>query len=184
MKLKLTLIALFFCQNVFSQSLPDTVYNKNFSLFVQLTEKLIKKIHYGTEIKVNKKRMKMTQDSVAFFAAEVRNSLKKLDSIGSSLRMAEFFENGRSARSQNLSSPVAQLECSYHYYMHTLRKSRDSVAIIVSAALLLDQHLKKGYPPSLYCPFLYDEVIVDFGNPPPKPPVKRIIISDTVRKGN
>ena len=98
--------------------------------------------------------------------------------------MANYFEDGKRARSRNLSSPIAQSQCSYSHYMQNLRYARDSIPAIVKASLILESHLKHGFPSSIYCPFIYDEVKFGPGLAPAKTPVKKIVLQDSLRKEN
>jgi hypothetical protein len=68
--------------------------------------------------------------------------------------------------------------------MQNLRYAGDSIPAIVKASLILESHLKNGFSPSIYCPFIYDEVKLGPGLAPAKPPVKKIVLPDSLRKEN
>jgi len=144
MRFKLTTITILFCQVTFSQNLRDTTYFKYFETFIHSTETLIKE---------SQKQKNSKPDSINFYANEVKTILRKLDSIDRfSFSMANYFEDGKRARSRDLSSSIAQSQCSYSHYMQNLRYARDSIPAIVKASLILESHLKNGFPPSIYFP--------------------------------
>jgi len=161
----------------------DSAYNSNWIKFIDLTNKLTTEKHKFDKL-TKKKQRNLVQDSINLHAHLALQTLRILDTIGFSLNMAAFFTKGKFARSQDLTSPVAQLQCSYDHYMQTLRKSGDNVLVIVTAALTLESHLKTGFPASIFCPFLYDEVKFGPGLEPTKPLPKKIILPDSLRKEN
>ena len=165
-----------------SQRWVDTAYNKNFNEFILLTDTLIRKAHDMSATNTNEKNEQFIQKSINLYAVKVRNSLRGLDSIGSSLQMAGYFDKGKSTQSQDLYSPTAQLQCSYSHYMQNIRKSNGRAPAIVNAALTLEIHLKNGFPGSIYCPFIYDEVKFGPGLAPSKPIKKGDILPDSLRK--
>lgn len=184
MKFLFTITIVLLSQMAFSQRWTDTAYNNSFNKFIEQTNTLIKKSHDLNAKNTNKKAKKLMQDSINLYALKVRTTLRDLDSIGTSLEMASYFANGKLARSQDLSSRITQLQCSYSHYMQRIRESKDSIPAIVNAALVLETHLKNGFPPSIYCPFIYDEVKFGPGLAPSKPPVKKIALLDSLKKEN
>jgi len=185
MKSQLTIIAAFLCQMAFSQREEDSIYFKNFDIFISRTETLIRNVHQFGDTTIRKKQKHSKKDSTNFYADEVKKALRKLDSMRNFFGMAGYFQRGnKPGRSQDLSSPVCQLQCSYSHYMQNLRYVKDSIPAIVKAALILETHLRKGYPESIYCPYIYDEVQFGPGLAPPKPPTKKIVLPDTMRKEN
>jgi hypothetical protein len=185
MKLTLSIITIFLWLTAYSQVVPDTVYSKNFKIFIQLTEKLNKASHRFENSTEKRKRKKLIADSIAHYANQVSNSFKYLDSLENySFGMGNYFEDGKRAGSRNLTSPIAQLQCSYMHYMQNLRNAKDSIQAIVRAALTLEGHLKNGFPSSIYCPYIYDAIKFGPGLRPTRPPIKKIIIPDSLRMEN
>ena len=169
MKTILLIIPILVSQIAYSQNLQDTTYFKNLEVFIQKTDKLIKESHKRNDLTSSKQWVTSEKDSTAFYAIQVQNSLYKLDSIEkSSLSMATFFAKGKMAKSQDILSPAAQLQCSYFCYMNALRKAGTNIQEIIKAALVLENYLQNGFPTSKYCPFVYAPVEVNFETPPVK----------------
>ena len=183
MRFKLTIITILSCQVLLSQNLRDTIYFKNFENFIHSTETLIKQSHRFSDTTASRRQKIPKSDSITFYAIEVKNILRMLDSIDRFfLSMGRYFAKGKGARSQDLSSPVAQLQCSYSHYIQNLRYARDSIPAIVKASLVLESHLKNGFSSSIYCPFIYGEVKLGPGLTPANEPVKKIVLPDSLRK--
>ncbi|HSU28866.1 MAG TPA: hypothetical protein VLJ68_10820 [Chitinophagaceae bacterium] len=169
MKPKLTIVTLLFYQIVFSQRTADSIYFRHFEKFIYSTEKLINAGYQLDYLALGPKPDNSNTDSLFYYLNEVKAGLRILDSVGRfSMAMAAYFENGRRDRFRDLTSPIAQLQCSYSHYMQNLRNAKEDLTAIVTAALTLDKHLSKGYPISIFCPYTYDEVRVNFGKTPSK----------------
>lgn len=152
-----------------SQNIVDTIYSKQFELFIQKAQQLITETHKALDSSSTQKSITFRRDTTELYAIQVQSALRKLDSLDKSvLSMATYFAKGKWPKSQDISSVLAQWQCSYFYYMNSLRKAGNNTQEIVSASVILDSHLQNGFPPTKYCPFAYAAVEIDFPTPPTK----------------
>jgi hypothetical protein len=183
MRFKFVIASIFIGKIALSQNVRDTLYFRTFDSFLHSTEKLIKQSHHYRDSSGNRKHGASEEDSLIFYATQVKDVLRKLDSIDRfSIGMAHYFENGKRERSRDLSSPIAQLQCSYFKFMESIRSARDTIPILISASLTLESHLKNGFPSSTYCPFIYDEVKFGPGLSSDKSIIKKIDSSNSLKR--
>jgi len=178
MKLLILIFFIFTQHLAISQWVHDSTYLKNFDKFVRLTDKLITLTNIGSDSTINRQHLKHKSDSSELLANQIVLILLNLDSIDKfSFDMPNYFIKGKWPKSQDHSSPTAQLQCSYLYYMEDVRKAAGNTQNVIKACLILENYRLNGFPASKYCPFYYDPVEILFNKPPPK----KIIIPDSIK---
>jgi hypothetical protein len=141
----------------------DSAFNKDFDRFRSLTDTLILELRTAVIRDSSELIQTRIPAKVTYYCNKVKRQLAIADSHGwLDLKMISYFDKGKPARSQDITSPIAQLECSYYYYTSALRKANNTISQI-KAVLILDEWLKNGFPSSMYCPYFYAPVEVNFG---------------------
>lgn len=165
-KCVLAILSIFICNQSFAQK-PDTLFNRDFDHFRGLTDSLISELHSIGITNASELQTTRVSPKAIYYCDTIRKQLKLAYSHGVfEFKIASYFDNGKPARGQDFSSPVAQLQCSYSMFAEEFRKAGNIHNEIVSV-LNLNNWLKNGFPETKYCPYVYAPVEVNFGKPKP-----------------
>lgn len=141
----------------------DSAFNVQFDKFRSLTDSLIGVSQKAGINDPNKMDVSKITPSITFHCSAVRQQLSIVDAGGGyDFKISEYFSKGERIRSQDISSPISQMECDYYYFASAVRKATKDEDII-KAALILNEWITKGFPPTMYCPYFYAPVEVEFG---------------------
>lgn len=164
MRKYLIILALLYTINSYSQRV-DTAYSNLFTRFQKNTNELVAVLNRkGITTAADFNRSRKNKKVLSYIKAIKKDNDELTSNKFSGQELFFYFIGNKSPRSQDLSSPAAQLQCSYSHFMATLKKIHaDSLSRTIEAVLKLDLHLKKGYPPSIYCPYLYSEIKLGSG---------------------
>jgi hypothetical protein len=168
-------IASFSISNLCFGQRTGTLFNKDFDHFRLLTDSLIAEINL-TDVKGELDwPASLVSSKMAYYCDTIRRQLVRCNSHGAiSFKLLDYFDKGKPARGQDFSSPVAQLQCSYYFFIEAFRKA-GNINNEIKAALSLRNWLQNGFPETRYCPYVYAPVGVNFGKPKP-------VFVDTVPK--
>lgn len=172
-KQMLTIVVLLLCNTCFSQRV-DTVFNKEFDRFRALTDSLITELGISGVKTESDWKPSLISSKMVYYCDTIRKQLAVVSARGISFNLSTYFNKGTRPRSQDFSSPIAQLECSYSHFIEEFRKA-GNVDNEIRATLTLKNWLTNGFPETKYCPYVYAPVEVDFSKPKP-------VFVDTVPK--
>ncbi len=154
------------CNVCFAQR-TDTLFNRDFDQFRRLTDSLIAEINL-TGIKSELDwDTSLVSSKMVYYCDTIRRQLVRCNSHGTiSFKLLDYFGKGKPTRGQDFSSPVAQLQCSYYFFVSAFKKA-GNIDNEIKATISLRNWLQNGFPKTHYCPFVYTLVEVDFGKPKP-----------------